>query len=147
VVINVDWRVLLVLRDLPHRLWMGLAHLQGRLVMNVLLTIVYFTLIWPLGAIERQRRGGSHPFHRWNFAPTARSVGWEEFTQSMTSDNSNPVTSSGSRSLIRLFVETLTFFVRRGHYLLIPVLVALLLLGLILFFIQTSVLAPFIYTI
>jgi hypothetical protein len=41
----------------------------------------------------------------------------------------------------------LSFFAQRGHYLLLPVLLFLLLLGLILFFVQTSALAPFIYTI
>jgi hypothetical protein len=41
----------------------------------------------------------------------------------------------------------LVFFARRGHYLFIPVLVFLLILGLVMFFAQTSSLAPFIYTL
>ena len=42
----------------PHRLWMGLAHLQGRLVMTVLLTVVYVVMIVPLGWYQRRRQGG-----------------------------------------------------------------------------------------
>ena len=46
-----------------------------------------------------------------------------------------------------LLIGSLRFFADRGHYLLLPVLMALLTLGLLLFFVQGSVLAPFIYTI
>lgn len=39
------------------------------------------------------------------------------------------------------------YFIRNKHYLLIPVLVLLLVLGLIMFFVKASALAPFIYTL
>ena len=131
----------------PHRLWMGLAHLQGRLVMTVLLTVVYFGLMSPLGWWERRRRGGSQPFHSWDKTPPTRTTGWEALPQTTADSIAREAKRSGSRSLTSLFVETLTFFAERGHYLLLPVLLFLLLLGLILFFVQTSALAPFIYTI
>ena len=131
----------------PHRLWMGLAHRQGRLVMIVLLTVVYFGLISPLGLWERRRRGGTHPFHSWDKTPPTLTTGWEALPQSTPDNIASEAQRSGSRSLISLFAETLIFFAERGHYLLLPVLLFLLLLGLILFFVQTSALAPFIYTI
>ena len=131
----------------PHRLWMGLAHLQGRLVMTVLLTFVYFGLMSPLGSWERRRRGGAHPFHSWNITLPALTTGWEALPQTTPDSFAGEAKRAGSRSLISLFAETLIFFAERGHYLLLPVLLFLLLLGLILFFVQTSALAPFIYTI
>lgn len=131
----------------PHRCWMGLAHLQGRLVMSVLLTIAYFLLICPLGWWERKKRGNSQPFFSWDTDPPILTTGWEPFTEIPAHAVAQDSSRSKSRSLLWLFIETLAFFTRRGHYLLLPVLILLLLLGLILFFVQSSVLAPFIYTI
>lgn len=134
--------------DRPHRIWMGLAHLQGKLVMTVLLTIVYFSLFWPLGLWERRRRGNAHPFYQWDKTPpTLPLSGWEPVSLTEASPIAIPPQSSRRRSLVRMFAETLSFFAERGHYFLLPVLLLLLLLGLVLFFVQSSVLAPFIYTI
>ena len=46
-----------------------------------------------------------------------------------------------------LLFSTFGFFYERGHYLVLPILAVLMVLGVILFFVQGSVLAPFIYTI
>ena len=131
----------------PHRLWMGLAHLQGRLVMTVLLTLVYFLLISPLGWWERKRHGGSHPFHSWDKAPPGLITGWEQLPELSPDLVVSKQKVFRSRSLLSMLSETLVFFAERGHYLLLPVLLFLLFLGLVLFFVQTSALAPFIYTI
>ena len=53
----------------------------------------------------------------------------------------------GKPSLTRRFLTVLQFFARRGHYIFLPTLVVLLALGLVLFFVKSSVLAPFIYTL
>jgi hypothetical protein len=39
------------------------------------------------------------------------------------------------------------YFVRNGHFMLLPVLVFLLVAGLVLYFVKSSALAPFIYTL
>ena len=39
------------------------------------------------------------------------------------------------------------YFIRNGHFVLVPVVVFLLLAGLVLFFVKSSALAPFIYTL
>ena len=39
------------------------------------------------------------------------------------------------------------YFVRNGHFMLLPVVVFLLVAGLVLYFVKTSALAPFIYTL
>lgn len=131
----------------PHRLWMQLAHWQGRLVMTILLSIAYFSLIWPLGWWERRRKEDSRPFFSWDETAPDLATAWEALTVSPAYAVARGPVRSKSRSVLMLFVETLAFFFRRGHYLLLPVLILLLLLGLILFFVQSSVLAPFIYTI
>ena len=45
----------------------------------------------------------------------------------------------------RRFLHAIEFFVSRGHYLLLSTLVILVALGLVLFFVKTSALAPLIY--
>lgn len=130
----------------PCRWWMTLAHWQGWLVMTVLLTAVYFALMTPVGWLLRGRRG-THPFHTWDDSPPpfATTRIWEALPLSSTS---SPIVSARrSRSLPRLLLSTIGFFFERGHYLMLPVLIVLLTLGLLLFFVQGSVLAPFIYTI
>ena len=141
----------------PHWLWMGLAHLQGRLVMTVLLTVVYLVMVVPLGWYQRRRQGGGQPFYRWDQnlpsqnLPSqnlpAGTTAWETLSPSESSPTTTRRQTGRTRSLVSLLAETLSFFAQRGHYLLLPVLLFLLLLGLILFFVQTSALAPFIYTI
>lgn len=131
----------------PHRLWMRIAHWQGRLVMTVLLTIAYVTLIWPLGWWEKRKNGGCRPFYTWDMSPPQLTTGWEPLSGTPAPAIACNSARLKTRSLFWLFFETLAFFARRGHYLLLPVLILLLLLGLILFFVQSSVLAPFIYTI
>lgn len=133
--------------EVPHRAWMSLAHLQGRLVMSVVLTIFYLALITPLGWWERRRHRGSSPFHSWQETPPQVITAWEKLPTAEQPETAATYRRRKARSLISLFAETLAFFFRRGHYLLLPILILLLVLGLVLFFVQTSALAPFIYTI
>ncbi len=149
------------LLERPCRWWMTLAHWQGRIVMTIVLTVVYFTLIVPAGGLLRRRKG-THPFHAWNSSPPAKVLGWEPLPQRDNAPSSTVASEDGSptsfvatrdsafsdrRSLPRLLLATLGFFYERGHYLLLPILIVLLGLGLLLFFVQGSVLAPFIYTL
>ena len=53
----------------------------------------------------------------------------------------------GKPSLARRFLTVLQFFARRGHYIFLPTLIVLLALGVVLFFVKSSALAPFIYTL
>ena len=130
----------------PCHWWMTLARWQGWLVMTVLLTIVYFTLVTPVGWLIRTRNG-TNPFLAWDTEPPDSKVtpGWEPITTEAILHSKH--NSTRRRSLPRLLLNSLNFFIERGHFLLLPILIALLTLGLLLFFVQGSVLAPFIYTI
>ena len=131
--------------EVPCRLWMKLAHVQGWLVMTLMLTIIYFTLITPAGWLLRRRRG-THPFYSWATQPPAvLAIGWEPLAVDQTSHQHS--TMARRRSLLTLLLSTVGFFYGRGHYLVLPILVLLLVLGVVLFFVQGSVLAPFIYTL
>ncbi len=130
--------------EVPCRLWMRLAQWQGWIVMSLLLTIIYFALIAPAGWILRSRKG-THPFHSWNAGNVPENlIGWEPVAVRQITARAS---STRRRSLPMLLLSTLGFFYERGHYLVLPILVLLMAIGAILFFVQGSVLAPFIYTI
>lgn len=128
---------------LPERLWMGLAQIMGRVVMGALLTAVYLVWFWPLGTLQRLRRG-CHPFYAWTDAAPTSAVGWEAITEL---GPRGEVAASARRNLVGQLLGTIIFFARRGHLALLPAIVVLLLIGLILFFVSSSALAPFVYTV
>ncbi|MCR4415930.1 MAG: DUF5989 family protein [Thermoguttaceae bacterium] len=126
----------------PERLWTALARLLGGLVMAALLTTVYYLMFWPAGLFRRRR--GTHPFHWWSEAAPRVEPGWEKI------DLVEPgfgTTDVRRRSMPVLLGSVIAHFFRRSHYLVLPILIVLLLLGLALFFVQGSALAPFIYTL
>jgi uncharacterized protein DUF5989 len=126
----------------PERAWMAIARCQGWLVMMVLLTVVYFALLWPASYFSRRRTRG---FVSWQVQPSDSPSAW----QSIDVLETEPTTTSGgrARSLPLLLFGVLGFFFRRGNYVLFPILVLLLVLGLVLYFVQSTALAPFIYTL
>jgi len=125
----------------PQRAWIGLARWQGWLVMTVLLTIVYFTLIWPASRFSRRRTSG---FVGWDDQPPASKTAWQPIDAFDTDMMGS--TTPRYRSLPLLLAGVIGFFFRRGDYLLVPIVILLLVLGLVLYFVQTSALAPFLYT-
>ncbi len=124
----------------PERVWMTIARWQGHLVMTVLLTIVYFALIWPASRVSRRYQRG---FFGWQGKQPDTKTAWE--TMDLRAVDSPSVSRSGYRSLPVLLAGIIGFFFRRGNYILLPIIVLLILLGLVLFIVQNSVLAPFIY--
>jgi hypothetical protein len=126
----------------PERAWMTVARWQGWLVMTTLLTIVYFTLIWPAGYMSRRR---THGFVAWDDQPPSSTTVWEPIDLEET--DSASVAGSRYRSLPLLLAGVIAFFFRRGNYILLPILILLIVLGLVLYFVQSSALAPFIYTL
>ena len=116
----------------------------GHGVMTALLVLVYFLFFWPVGALIRVVKG-SRPIYEWGATPASGMQGWQ--TKELPRDvaTAERAVRGGKRRVG--FLGVLVFFVRRRLYFLIPVLVVLVSLGIALFFLQTSALAPFIYTL
>lgn len=128
--------------SVPQRLWARLAHWQGAFLMKLLLAAIYFLLIWPAGWLTRRQQ---HGFIRWSDAPPAGTSAWQPVLE-QPGEASHRLSGS-SHSLLYLAVGVLAFFIRRGNYLLVPILIVLLIVGLALYFVQSSALAPLIYTL
>lgn len=125
-------------------LWLRLANWQGWLIMTAFLTILYFVVFWPAGSWQRWRRG-SRPFYHWDDSLPAELVGWEGLEN--TASEATVSQGERNRSLVAIFGATLALFVQRRNFVAVPVIILLLVLGLVFYFVQTSALAPFIYTL
>lgn len=130
------------LLSVPQRLWARLAHWQGLLVMQTLLILIYFLLFWPAGWLTRRKR---HGFASWSTLPPEGESAWQSVLEQP--GDALPGLPRVSHSLPWLAVGVLAFFLQRGNYVLIPILVLLLIVGLALYFVQSSALAPLIYTL
>jgi hypothetical protein len=124
----------------PERIWMTVARWQGHVVMTVLLTAVYYLLLWPVGCFSRRYKRG---FVQWSGQQPEVVTAWQPID--LAGEESPSIANSRSRSLPMLLAGVVGFFFRRGNYVLLPILILLLVLGLVLFIVQSSVLAPFIY--
>jgi uncharacterized protein DUF5989 len=124
----------------PERVWSAIAQWQGKLVMGLLLTIVYFGLLWP----ARRLRQVPSEFHSWDEQPPESATAWQPLPAEEAED---AAAQNRQRSLPVLLAAVVAFFIRRKQYVLLPILILLLILGLALFFVQSSAIAPFIYTL
>jgi hypothetical protein len=114
----------------------------GGVLFTVLLTVIYAGLVSPVGWALRRIKGAD-PIYAWEGASPAGMEGWHPKEVLFEAN----VGRRGKPSLARRFVNVLQFFVRRGHFVFLPTLVILLALGMVLFFVKSSALAPFIYTL
>ena len=126
------------------KLWMMIGKRIGSVIFGVILTAVYFLFFVPIGILVRSRK--SQPFYSWDKVRPINAEGWVEKRQTLGHLSQNKITTK-KRSLVSQAFYVLSFFVKNGNYFLIPVLFILLVFGLLMFFVQTSALAPFIYTL
>ena len=127
----------------PEKIWMAASQHIGRLTFTILLSILYFLCVTPLGCAFRMIKGVG-PFVRWTGETQPKNAeGWSE----KRLDTQTLVANSGRKNIITQFFFVIVFFIRNKQWLMIPIVIILIILGIILFFVQSSVLAPFIYTI
>ncbi len=128
--------------SLPQKGLGALVRGVGGALFGVLLGLVYVLLITPLGWLLRRIKGDA-PIYQWSDRPPRAMEGWhpkEVLFETGQGVGRRPGGIAG-------FVHVIEFFARRGHYLFLPTLVILTALGLVLFFVKTSALAPLIYTL
>jgi hypothetical protein len=114
----------------------------GKLMFGLVLGVIYYLLFTPVGYF--MRRGGSRPFCSWGEVGPGSS--FEDWTP--RAREPGPA-SAGTRNLplIAQPVVVMAHFVRQGRFLFIPALLLMIVFGLMLFFVQSSALAPFVYTL
>jgi hypothetical protein len=118
------------------------AKLIGGWLLNAILAVVYLLLIAPLGWALRRLKG-SDPIYAWRGDAPRSMEGWRPKEVLFETR----VGQTGKPNVARRFLGVLQFFATRGHYVYLPTLVILMSLGLVLFFVKSSALAPFLYTL
>jgi hypothetical protein len=127
-----------------YRVWMGLAVVLNYFVSRLILILIYYLLLTPIGLMLRllgrdlldlklHDRSSYWHFRQETGNPAKQSPGYSEVKQ-----------GSGKIALIFQFW---IFLRARKKYWLLPIMLMLLLLGALILFGEGSALAPFIYTL
>ena len=118
----------------PERLWMLLGETIGRLVLSVILLVVYLAIVLPSGLVVRMT-STARGFLVWSSTTRTGVVtgapGWVPKTIDDNRDR-------GDESRFLAF-RTVSFFIRRRAWFIIPALIVLVLLGILFFFVQDEV--------
>ncbi len=121
------------------------GNVVGTALMISILAAIYCFVVWPTGVVLRAVRG-SAPIYRWSEAVPAGAEGWIEkrMPPDLPAIAGHKVSMRPRRSGLG---KLLLFFAKGGNVIFLPVLIILVSLGLALFFLQSSALAPLIYTL
>ena len=116
-----------------------LASMFGSLIFSIMLSLLYFIFFWPMGIIVRKIYG-MHPIYCWQQNPPEQTSYWQD-------KSAEVITEDSKFPFILQPLSIILWFMKKENCLFLPVIIILIILGLLLFFVQTSSLAPFIYTI
>lgn len=116
--------------DLVHRLLNKLFSIIGNLIFKLLLTILYFILVLPIGLIIKSKEKKEITNKTTNFVD-------------YKSNNNLGNNKKGFYNIFLIF----RLFNNERYALMIPLIIVLIIIGFLLIFVQSSVIAPFIYTL
>jgi Family of unknown function (DUF5989) len=125
---------------LPERTLAAAMQHVGHWLFAIVLAFLYFALVTPLGIFARMSTGES--FVQWHREPSPGRARWTP--KEITADGG---VRRKRRSLLRSLTAVVVHFHQRRLYFVLPFLAIVLALGLALFFVKGSALAPFIYTL
>ena len=126
----------------PHRVMKGIATFVGTNLFKAVLTVIYFVTILPAGLIY-QKKNNHEPFYSWTGNNAPAIEGW---TDKVASDENGKASEYSMPGWLQP-LSVVVYFARHSQLLFLPCLIVLLMLGLIGIFVQSSALAPFIYTL
>jgi len=123
----------------PYKAFRAWGNFMGKAVFSIILAVIYVVFVFPVGLLLRNKRGESG-YAAWQ-QPSSCS-------RSTFCDIANIETSNiASTSYLGIMHRLLCAFVANKQYVLIPVVVVLVLLGLVFFFISSNVVTAFVYAI
>lgn len=134
------------LLEKPHQFFNMAAELVGKAIFTVAISLIYFGLVFPFGLLARVKMD-RNPFHHWDEkSPYFAAIAWED--KSLEEQKYYYLLGRESKlGFYLFFLNVISFFFKKRYIIIIPSLVVLILIGIMFFFIQGSVLAPFIYTV
>lgn len=111
-------------------------------VFKLVIAAIYFVVVLPAGLFS-QRVYGTHPFYSWTDTPPANMEGWidKNLTKHVTTKRNQ------KSSMMVHGLQAFRYFTDHGQLILLPCLVLFLVLGLMGVLVQSSAIAPLIYTL
>jgi len=123
----------------PCKAFRAWGKLMGRVIFTAVLVMVYFLLIVPVG-LGMRRKQENQGYAQWNETPPKLCSTF------CAMPNINP-TQAEKTSYFNIVQKLLALFVASKHYLMIPALIIMVLLGLVFFFTTSNVVLVFVYAI
>lgn len=122
-IINPGWNTKI------YHIFNTIADSLGKIILYFVLSIIYFLIVTPVGFFVKKR---TKQFIKSSF---------ETKVIDKTIDSQKQI------SFLAQIGKILNLFFNRQNLIFVPILIILVFLALLLFFVQTSVVAPFIYTL
>lgn len=116
----------------------------GEIILKIILIMIYFFVVMPVGLMLALHRG-TKPFYAWNDKCDIPFQGWLE--KQVPKELEDRKLRNKKRPLLLQPILVLGYFLHNGNYIFIPAITLMISLGLVMFFLKTSSLAPLIYTL
>jgi len=114
---------------------------MGRIIFSVILTALYILFILPVGLFLRRKRE-TQGYFTWGQTPPAPRSMFADINQ-----RKSPALKTGKASYFGIVYKLLSVFITNRKFILIPIVIILVIVGLVLFFVSSNVMTAFIYTI
>ncbi len=109
-----------------------------------MLIIVYIFVILPISFIKQKKWSEKYGFVVWN--KYTKNISWKGFEKRQDIVQKD-VKSIKRSNRVKTVFEIIGYFIERKHYILLPIILILVFLGLMFFFVTSSVVTPMIYTL
>lgn len=119
-----------------------IASFVSTIILQILLACIYIFVVSPLGLLNQKLKGQT-PFYYWHEMPPQKIEGW---IPKVSSDQGHLV-AQDNKILSSQFLQLTKHMLSNGELILMPSLLLILVLGLLAVFVQSSVIAPMIYTL
>lgn len=107
----------------------------------IILFVIYVLLILPIGIFAQKKLRKKYGFYHWSEEFIGQSEGFKKSDIKYIDYNKN------KKNKLKNIIEIIMYFVTSKQYLFLPLLFLLIIVGLLFFFVTSSVVAPMIYTL
>ena len=124
-----------------YRCFIAFGNFIGKIIFSYMLSFVYIILVVPIGLIMRKKRN-NYDIAQWDGEYEGKeNSGFAAWKNDLQKDEKN------ENSMRGIAFRLLGYFFTSGQYILMPSVFILIVIGVFLFFVSSSVIAPFIYTL
>ena len=110
------------------------------LIFSLILSLVYFIFVWPISIFTRKKYAQKYGYYKWNEKTKINFPGFKEKKENYLLEDARNIPTR-----IKIIQKIFIYFSSSKQYLFIPLIFILIFLGLLFFFITSSIITPIIY--